>query len=254
MLNRVCLWVLFSLMSFGVRADTLPTIFINSAAGQASWNAEVSASFSGPGFSLNFGGLSYPDNVDADSARFFQIDQPAFSASSASLSLVATEGNTFFYPSGSLTVAGVNFPVYYGGALISLMSTASVPVSPGTFVFPAVLAGQGTACLSTSGFGCTPVPGGPAEDEIANVVFNISGLASVSFVPVPPSPFVNPGTEMFSVTFTATPEPGSLSLLIAGLGVGALLLASRRRASAGESEDGAFARDGFENRGRQIRD
>lgn len=192
------------------RADSIPTISINSATGDATWGNEyppgAGASLSGPNFTLGFGDYWPPDVLSASAGG-------PFPGGTTSLRLREIIGATTI-PGGTLTVDGVTSSVWYDFDITArALTPATVPSGTATLRLPAVLSGVGTACLQGIGEFCLGSPTQPPVD-IANVNLDIPGLLTVDFVPGEPA--VN--GELFSARFTPTPEPSTWLLVLAGLG------------------------------------
>ena len=192
------------------QADSIPTVSINSATGDATWGNEyppgAGASLSGPDFTLGFG-ASWPPNALSASAG------DPFPGNTTQLQLREIIGQAEI-PSGTLTVGGSTSSVWYGFDITAhALTSTTVPSGTATLILPAVLSGSGTACLQGIGEFCLGSPTQPPV-FVANVDFDIPGLLTVDFTPGGPA--IN--GEVFSARFTPTPEPSEWLLLLAGFG------------------------------------
>ena len=149
------------------------------------------------------------------------------------LYLHTVEGNTGFFPGGSLFLNGTTYDVVYGFPYISVEILAPIlePSGADTVILPAVLAGSAVACVGSAAGGCVSQP---LSAYIANVDFDVPGLLTVSFAPTPDYVFGVPGYESFSAAFTRVPEPSTVLTVLAELG--ALILARRLRPCGSRGE------------------
>ena len=212
------------LVPMSLRADSIPVVYPTSGTVTAPGiGPDIYWTFSGPSFDITHG---YSDS----GVRFTQVGT-LFCDGTMCVPGSTVEINTLLTSGfmGSMVVDGVTYPsVFWEGPAVIVEGgpvTLPTPIQPEVTVEGfAPFSGTLTACSTY----VECFVGGVGTD-IAQVDFNTTGVLTATFDYFYVNPILN-GYSFTGATWTVTPEPGTLSLLLAGvLTIPGLLLRGRTR-------------------------